>query len=567
VRSTALALFAALASLFVATSGSASEPPQELRGVWITNVDSDVLSTKRKIAEAMDFLADSGFNIVFPVVWNKAVTLYPSPIMEREFGVLIDPVYGTRDPLAEILVEAHRRGMEVAPWYEYGFAAGNQYQTDYEPGSGGHILIAKPEWKALDSEGRIAEKNKFEWMNAFDPNVQRFMLDLMMESAHGYDIDGIQGDDRLPALPSIAGYDPYTVEQYRAEFGEDPPTDFKDPNWVQWRANRLSGFVAQWRAELKAIDPTLFLSSSPTPMQSKWGLFEYLQDSPTWVQHGLVDMVHPQAYRRDLAAYSGMIDDMVANQFGENPSAVLFPGILGKVGKYVIEPELLVQKIEYNREKGLKGEVLFFYEALTANDGANAKALAEGPYAVKPALLPHRNGANWRPAAIIANLDAATIEGTWEQFESERVTYARAKAGAEGATARWNFTVPTAGFYDIYVRLPWGEPGSTQLLVTVVDPSGEQSVAVPFGDPAPLDLIQAAVEEDPKTADNMGGWMAIWRVGVAEDGATISLTLAPAPGEERDTVIGPAMLLLNRKFSPTPAAAEPTAEAPAPVQQ
>ncbi|MEA5519641.1 hypothetical protein VB854_11880, partial [Limnoraphis robusta CCNP1315] len=37
---------------------------QELRGVWITNVDSDVLNSKEKLAEAMDYLAKQGFNVV-----------------------------------------------------------------------------------------------------------------------------------------------------------------------------------------------------------------------------------------------------------------------------------------------------------------------------------------------------------------------------------------------------------------------------------------------------------------------------------------------------------------------
>ena len=55
-------------------------------------------------------------------------------------------------------------------------------------------------------------KNKFQWMNAFHPEVQDFMLDLISEILFSYPtIDGIQGDDRLPALPSTAGYDEYTI--------------------------------------------------------------------------------------------------------------------------------------------------------------------------------------------------------------------------------------------------------------------------------------------------------------------------------------------------------------------
>jgi len=32
------------------------------------------------------------------------------------------------------------------------------------------------------------------------------MIDLFKEVITTYNVDGVQGDDRLPALPSIAGY-------------------------------------------------------------------------------------------------------------------------------------------------------------------------------------------------------------------------------------------------------------------------------------------------------------------------------------------------------------------------
>ena len=59
---------------------------EELRGVWITNVDSDVLFSRQSIVDAMDYLADRGFNVVFPVVWNKGYTLHPSEVALDAFG-------------------------------------------------------------------------------------------------------------------------------------------------------------------------------------------------------------------------------------------------------------------------------------------------------------------------------------------------------------------------------------------------------------------------------------------------------------------------------------------------
>lgn len=45
----------------------------ELRGVWLTNVDSRVMESRASIAEAMTVLAHNDFNVIFPVVRNKGV--------------------------------------------------------------------------------------------------------------------------------------------------------------------------------------------------------------------------------------------------------------------------------------------------------------------------------------------------------------------------------------------------------------------------------------------------------------------------------------------------------------
>ena len=137
----------------------------EVRGIWLTNTDSRVLYSRQTIAEAMGFLAETGFNVVFPVVWNKGVTLYRSQVMAQNFGIEIDFYSRGRDPLAEVVEEAHRVGLKVIPWFEYGFAS--SYQQN-----GGRIINTKPGWAGINASGGLVIKNGFEWMNAFDPEVQ-----------------------------------------------------------------------------------------------------------------------------------------------------------------------------------------------------------------------------------------------------------------------------------------------------------------------------------------------------------------------------------------------------------
>lgn len=350
----------------------------ETRGIWLTTTDSKVLRSKERIAEAMDFLAETGFNVVFPVVWNKAVTLYPSQTMQQTFGVEIDPISVGRDPLEEVVVEARRVGLKVIPWFEYGFAS--SYNLN-----GGVLLQKKPEWAARDFNGNLLKKNGFEWLNALDPQVQEFLLNLVLEVANNYDVDGIQGDDRLPALPCEGGYDQGTVSRYRQEFDRNPPENPKDRQWLQWRADILTDFLARLYGEVKGVNPNLLVAIAPNIHD--WAFQEYLQDSPTWLKRGIVDMIQPQIYRRDFGSYRAIADKLVNQQFTNATLPKLAPGILMKLGNYYISPEYLVQAIEYNRQLGIQGEVFFFYEGLRENNNTLAKVLRNGPYA-KSASFP-----------------------------------------------------------------------------------------------------------------------------------------------------------------------------------
>lgn len=342
----------------------------ETRGVWLTTTGSKVFKSRERIAEAMDFLAQTGFNVVFPVVWTKALTLYPSKVMQQTFGVEIDPLFVDRDPLAEAIAEARRVGLKVIPWFEYGFAS--SYNLN-----GGMLLAKKPEWAARDRDGNLVNKNGFEWLNSLDPQVQNFMLNLVLEVVKNYDVDGIQGDDRLPALPSEGGYDQLTVKRYHQQFRKNPPRNSQDKQWLQWRANILTDFLARLYQKVKAVNPNLLVSMAPNIHD--WALKEYLQDSPKWLEQKIVDTIHPQIYRRDFASYKSIIDQLVKKQFAVM-SPRLAPGILMKLGNYSISPEYLMQAIEYNRDRGISGEVFFFYEGLRENNNALAKVLQNNAY-------------------------------------------------------------------------------------------------------------------------------------------------------------------------------------------
>ncbi len=346
----------------VKTTGTVAPPTpavktDAVRGVWLTNVASNALYTKDNLKQAVQFCAERGINHIFVVMWNKGWTQYPSDIMEKTFGRAIEERLEGRDPMRELLDEAKKYDIKVYAWFEYGFAAENS-------GLGAHILTKYPSWAALGADGKVVVKNGFKWMNALDKNVQDFMLSLLKECVQKYpDLTGIQGDDRLPALPSECGYNQNVVDLYKFEnSGAVPPTDSKNVAWVEWRSKKLNDFMKRLHTDLKQLRPTLKIAMAPSIFP--FAKTEYLQDWPTWVENGWVDVLSPQMYRYDIAAYRNEFDKIINDQISLQKRNVLAPGVLLKVGSYTPTQIFLQQMIDENRKRGIKGEVFFFYEGL-----------------------------------------------------------------------------------------------------------------------------------------------------------------------------------------------------------
>lgn len=459
---TALLLTVLLSALRAPAVAQPIEYREEVRGVWVTNVASPMLYNKDEIARAMDYLASNGINVVFPVVWNKAETQYRSQIMKNMFGIEIESVFAQqgRDPLAELIVEAHRNGMEVIPWFEYGFAA------SFGDTLNNRILNKFPHWASRDINGRIAENNGFFWLNGIHPEVQDFMTSLIHEVIDNYDIDGIQGDDRLPAMTSLAGYDPYTVQLYRSEHGGADPSRFQYNNdWLLWRSGKLTNYLGRLYRSVKAKDETLIVSMSPSVYNFSWR--EYLQDGPEWLDSSYVDMIHPQMYRYTVSGYR----DLVQAAVGPTPGSIggyvkpadrhkLSPGIIVRAGNQFVTPQQVRQKIAINREFGINGEVYFFYEGMGAANSFLADTLGKYFYD-EPAILPFRQGQLRRPRGTIVNETdpGAARTGSWQAviptpspngYEGRSL---RGNAGS-GATITYTIDVPHEAWYRIYTYIP-----------------------------------------------------------------------------------------------------------------
>ena len=333
-----------------------AESHEPIKTAWLTNVGSDILTSREKIKEAVKIAKQSGLTHICAVTWNKGYTQYKSETLNKYFGVSIDPVYGDRDPLQELIEEAHKENIKVIAWFEFGFS------SNYGKG-GAHILEKYPHWAARDREGKVLVENGFTWMNSFLPETQEFLTQLVLEVVRNYDVDGVQGDDRLPAAPVRGGYDDYTIAQYKAAHnGAAPPQDYEDSTWVDWRAKRLNAYGKNLYKQIKDIKPNMLVAHAPSIYP--WSKEHYLQDWPTWLTEGYTDVVMPQVYRYNYEAYTKTLDELV-KQVGPGQLHKVFPGMLTSLADgYLIRESFLDSCVQYNRSKGIKGEAFFYFEGL-----------------------------------------------------------------------------------------------------------------------------------------------------------------------------------------------------------
>ncbi|MEQ8754199.1 MAG: glycoside hydrolase family 10 protein [Coleofasciculus sp. G1-WW12-02] len=326
----------------------------EIRGVWLTNVASGVFFSPWGINRAIAQLSQLNFNTIYPVVWNRGHTFYPSAVAKQESLLTIMRLNG--DVLAEIVQQGHRQGLRVIPWFEYGFMTPIYSE----------LARRHPTWitqSLTQTEGAIAptaEKPQLLWLNPLHPEVQQLILDLIKEVVSQYDVDGIQLDDHF-GMPVELGYDPYTIERYQQEhYGNSPPNSPFNGEWMRWRANKISKFMGEIVQTVKSIKPDCIISLSPNPQAFAYK--HYLQDWQTWVQRGWVDELVLQVYRDELSSFAAELNQPAVRMARRTiPVSV---GILTGTLRDPIPFEQIQAQVEVIRDRAFDGVSFFYWETL-----------------------------------------------------------------------------------------------------------------------------------------------------------------------------------------------------------
>ncbi|WP_442942936.1 glycoside hydrolase family 10 protein [Nostoc sp.] len=333
-------------------SAIAQLPRQEIRGVWMTTNDFDTLKNRDKVQDAVSQLRRMNFNTIYPVVWNSGYVMYPSALAQRA-GIQPFVYKGSdgHDILADLITQAHRQGLLVIPWFEFGFMA--------PPTS--ELAMNYPNWFTQKRDGSQTSNSaagEVMWLNPFLPQVQQFITNLVLETVTQYDADGIQFDDHM-SLPHEFGYDQYTVALYTKETKNAPPKNPQDAAWVKWRADKITAFMVKLNQAVKQRKPQAIFSVSPNYYDFAYKF--HLQDWLGWMRQNIVDELIVQIYRPDLKSFVDNISRAEIQEAQQTiPTGV---GIMTGLRNNPVPMQQIKSQVRAAQERGL-GVTFFYYESL-----------------------------------------------------------------------------------------------------------------------------------------------------------------------------------------------------------
>ena len=332
-------------------------PSQRRLGVWLTNSPSPLYYDRDRIERAVAELAEAGFNTLYPNVWSRGTTFHRSSYapMEQE----LQRVNPNLDPICRFTSAAHRRGLQVIPWFEYGLM---------EPADA-EVAQRHPDWlqQRLDGSSIMTMHGKpMVWLNPAHPEVRRRFIGLIAEIVQRCSVDGIQLDDHF-AWPVELGYDPYTRALYRTETGSEPPANANDRFWMRWRRQQLTGLLRELRQRLQQLDGQgqslsrrRVISLSPGPFRFAYNT--WLQDWELWSLGGLVDELVVQNYAYSVAGFGRDLQQpalLKAKQWGL-PVDI---GILAGFGGRATSMATVAEKTRLALQSG-HGVIYFYWEGL-----------------------------------------------------------------------------------------------------------------------------------------------------------------------------------------------------------
>lgn len=279
------------------------EPQREFRAAWIATVHNldwpskPGLSPQQQRAEMvalLDLAASTGLNAVVLQVRTECDAFYKSNIEPWSYFLTGNQGSGPSDgydPLAFAIAEAHKRGIELHAWFNPFRASA----TEKSNKSAKHITRTH--------SSLMLATSGMKWGNPSSPVIRQRAIDVMVDVARRYDVDGIHIDDYFYPYPKgnrDSFDDSASFRAYKAKGGK---LGLKD-----WRRDNVNSFVQSAYSAIKSTRVAADFGISPfgiwqpgVPPSIKGGLNAYddiCADSRLWLNQGWLDYMSPQLYWR-----------------------------------------------------------------------------------------------------------------------------------------------------------------------------------------------------------------------------------------------------------------------------
>jgi uncharacterized lipoprotein YddW (UPF0748 family) len=411
----------ALGILAGTVTAAAAQPRIEVRGFWVDTFNT-LLNNHADVASVVDRAVAANANTIFAQVRRRGDSWYLNSLEPRADRTPIQPGF---DPLQDLILEAHGRGLEVHA-FVIANAIWNRAPSLFPPEDPNHafnrhggydpatntITQGPDNWltrtlipDGTPGTGITLQGHRFVsdfYIDPGHPGAASYTVEVLTHLVRNYEIDGLHLDrirypeisipGQTPSTGTSVGYNATSIARFQRRYGipaGSPPPAQNDPLWNQWRRDQVTNLVRRIYLDTLAIRPGIKISGSfiafgSGPLtESGWlsaeAYWRVYQDWRAWTEEGIIDVAIPMIYQRDHVA-SGRVafdrwNEWIRNhQYGR--SAVMgigsflnaVEGTLTQVRR-ALEPSVLG-----NRNVGVN-----FFSMATSNVAVSANPLSVPP--------------------------------------------------------------------------------------------------------------------------------------------------------------------------------------------
>ena len=360
-------LFVALFIVLFLTDPSAHANDGQMRAFWVVRF---ALTNEKDIDRIVHTAYASGITDLFVQVRALGQTYYRSTL-EAKSSKLKDNI----DPLQIIIEKCHLYNIRVHAWVNMFYIwAGNHppKQTSHVFYKfNDHLLRTKnlPEYQELKNAGVEGY-----YLNPENSKVQKYLLNLLLEIADIYDVDGIHLDYfRYPGVKysftegsrtsfMLDNYfDPLDIYLMQDEFVVKRGYEVfvhADKIYRGYLSSELSEYLQMIGEKLKNRKKSLNLSVAvkPDPVQAK---HRYFQDWKSWLEKDICDFVVLMNYRTNYDEFTTILSQVDDQRLREK--------ITVGISTYNQNSQAVKTRIDFVKLNKFAGFSLFSYNHLFKN--------------------------------------------------------------------------------------------------------------------------------------------------------------------------------------------------------